>query len=761
MDRNLILYKLQKYQTKLENGTGDLNMYNAKIEFYENLLGGGGKRIRNFLENNPITRIFKSQCKKDYSDMGIMATKNNIKFFIGNIVNVLNNNINPTEQKLITKKGLENYIEYNLIKIKKQINFLDNDHDTFLSCYKSDINISKDDKRLKFIKDFKMLKKQYIRVINCIISQIYIGLRINNENYRKNVTMHLLDSLISLIDYNIFSPPQYNQTSYGMTVHPTILTGGGEKNNDIKILTRICNNLYLCITKEIFDYTKLKQILNNVKVKIEGEYYNITRVLPYDDPLPELPQRSPDDHRVEENPPVPEKPYYDNYLLMKNNENRKNTYNNMWIRNTSVKKLVKNSKDKKDQSLYDILRHKKKPMYSLPVSVKQRVQEIESQSTNNDMNRVEGEVVYNSGPDPEGIYHTGNPQNKPTYATSAKATKSCNPIAINHNRLKITNAIYDLYNLYNNNELTIDKFDIINKKFDIIYKNFDIFSKNMEIYINCINSENITQKGGIRGFKRNIFEIIKKKFPLLFGKKKIKNQSDKKFNTCEKTIDGDKIEVFIKTLIIEIYSIELEFYQKEEDIKIKLDKIISQIRAKISNLKNYYEIYNRCIDTLNTQYTTPDMVSNPLYHIYGPSISKPVEYVDPKELVFGKKLVFGPDSNSTNTDYDTVKPPSNDGQYDIVEPPRYVLTTKRGDPNKQKLYKTIEELENEKFNMQPNSMYISADVDATQPQIDEGIYLMADRGNNPPNKESPYGIPVRGLNKSNRPPPLLPRPSPK
>jgi hypothetical protein len=39
MDHNIILYKLQKYQNKLKNGTGDKNMYNTKIQFYRNKLG--------------------------------------------------------------------------------------------------------------------------------------------------------------------------------------------------------------------------------------------------------------------------------------------------------------------------------------------------------------------------------------------------------------------------------------------------------------------------------------------------------------------------------------------------------------------------------------------------------------------------------------------------------------------------------------------------------------------------------------------------
>ena len=42
MDHDLILYKLQKYQNKLESGAGDKTMYNAKIEYYQKYLLEGG-----------------------------------------------------------------------------------------------------------------------------------------------------------------------------------------------------------------------------------------------------------------------------------------------------------------------------------------------------------------------------------------------------------------------------------------------------------------------------------------------------------------------------------------------------------------------------------------------------------------------------------------------------------------------------------------------------------------------------------------------
>jgi len=43
MDKNLILYKLQKYQNKLENGTGDKTLYGAKVQYYQKYLLEGGK----------------------------------------------------------------------------------------------------------------------------------------------------------------------------------------------------------------------------------------------------------------------------------------------------------------------------------------------------------------------------------------------------------------------------------------------------------------------------------------------------------------------------------------------------------------------------------------------------------------------------------------------------------------------------------------------------------------------------------------------
>ncbi len=44
LDVNLILHKLNKYQTKLEQG-GDLDIYRQKIQFYYEQLGGGCSRV--------------------------------------------------------------------------------------------------------------------------------------------------------------------------------------------------------------------------------------------------------------------------------------------------------------------------------------------------------------------------------------------------------------------------------------------------------------------------------------------------------------------------------------------------------------------------------------------------------------------------------------------------------------------------------------------------------------------------------------------
>jgi hypothetical protein len=41
LDLNLILHKLNKYQTKLQNGSGNLDLYRQKIQFYYEQLGGG------------------------------------------------------------------------------------------------------------------------------------------------------------------------------------------------------------------------------------------------------------------------------------------------------------------------------------------------------------------------------------------------------------------------------------------------------------------------------------------------------------------------------------------------------------------------------------------------------------------------------------------------------------------------------------------------------------------------------------------------
>jgi hypothetical protein len=52
MDPNIILYKLQKYQNKLESGTGEKSIYDAKIEYYQKYLLEGGV-VPSLNPNNP------------------------------------------------------------------------------------------------------------------------------------------------------------------------------------------------------------------------------------------------------------------------------------------------------------------------------------------------------------------------------------------------------------------------------------------------------------------------------------------------------------------------------------------------------------------------------------------------------------------------------------------------------------------------------------------------------------------------------------
>jgi hypothetical protein len=55
MDQRLILYKLQKYQNKLESGNGDKSIYDAKIEYYQKYLLEGGLWGRKKTKVAPIT----------------------------------------------------------------------------------------------------------------------------------------------------------------------------------------------------------------------------------------------------------------------------------------------------------------------------------------------------------------------------------------------------------------------------------------------------------------------------------------------------------------------------------------------------------------------------------------------------------------------------------------------------------------------------------------------------------------------------------
>ena len=104
LDVNLILYKLNKYQTKLANGEGNLDIYRQKIHFYSEQLGGG-----------KCNKIWWSENQKKSLDEQIISELN--------IYNKMKNkdiNVNVLIQIL---KNLENSKLYNH-KCKLWLQFL-------------------------------------------------------------------------------------------------------------------------------------------------------------------------------------------------------------------------------------------------------------------------------------------------------------------------------------------------------------------------------------------------------------------------------------------------------------------------------------------------------------------------------------------------------------------------------------------------------------------------------------------------------------
>jgi hypothetical protein len=95
MDYDTIMYKLRKYQTKLESGSGDLAIYQKKIEYY-NMIGGAGSVSPLFILNGTFLRHNRT------SEIGFKYT------YIDNIEYIL---VNPLTVEIASATDLEK--EYN------------------------------------------------------------------------------------------------------------------------------------------------------------------------------------------------------------------------------------------------------------------------------------------------------------------------------------------------------------------------------------------------------------------------------------------------------------------------------------------------------------------------------------------------------------------------------------------------------------------------------------------------------------------------
>ena len=230
MDHDIILYKLQKYQTKLESGTGDTSMYNAKIEYYQKYLleGGLGKKKNCGTVNNRISSI-----------------QNEIIFSITSLKRDYETN----------KKGLQGLIRdlTNKIEILQQ---LEKEEIMCLSeqvqpSLKGGIKIRKD--RIAKILRIHDTKRSQIRLI---LEQIKIALTIEQFPISMAISIALLSALQKLVIYKVYRNPTthitQNSTTYAIPSEEYLgesiianFNGGAKGQKDIIIekIEKINKNL--------------------------------------------------------------------------------------------------------------------------------------------------------------------------------------------------------------------------------------------------------------------------------------------------------------------------------------------------------------------------------------------------------------------------------------------------------------------------------------------------------------------------------------
>jgi hypothetical protein len=177
MDRNLILYKLQKYQNKLENGTGDLNMYNAKIEFYKDLLGGEPTPWKNFKKlPNKVSNKLDKYRESTLGTKGKGRNCNNIENY-----HTIYEYTTQISDK-IDKKDIKDTI--NIVELYTNISKIKEKYYNQLYCNTTpqlqDVN-----------KVYIKLVTVYINILKVVTKQIPEALQIDNQQMKTKVLINL------------------------------------------------------------------------------------------------------------------------------------------------------------------------------------------------------------------------------------------------------------------------------------------------------------------------------------------------------------------------------------------------------------------------------------------------------------------------------------------------------------------------------------------------------------------------------------------
>jgi hypothetical protein len=287
MDYDTIVYKLQKYQNKLENGTGDKLMYNAKVQFYQKyMLEGGLFPWNRKIKVAPIAQG-KNFNKCFEPNAGTIID-------IDTSINTLTEDAKRQITESINNHTNKQNIENTLRELKKTLQLINDAHMRYIGCYKlsskRDI-ITSNNLEIEKKRDFINLNKHKFNQIECIFKQIILGVNIKNPIRKVIVIDILLNTIKSLIEYNIYEQNDENKTISFRTPDNTwypkleIIHGGGplfkrkdDNDRDHNILTKIIDNIKKSRSDIPLPYGRLQIILNNTDRVLNLELKNDRKI---------------------------------------------------------------------------------------------------------------------------------------------------------------------------------------------------------------------------------------------------------------------------------------------------------------------------------------------------------------------------------------------------------------------------------------------------------------------------------------------------